>query len=92
MADLFIVEQRDLPNAASGYKPTTTSYLAETNIEDATEEITLRDLMAAQFDDRAVKVYRLVDVTAEFREKLQAKINSSEDGIIPEHLASFMVE
>ena len=92
MPDLFIVEQRDRPSVATGYKTPTTSYLAETNIADATEVTTLRDLLGSQFDDRALRVYRLVDVTAEFREKLQAEINKSLSGVIPEWLAQFMAE
>lgn len=89
--DLFIVEQRDKPHVASGYRPGS-SYLAETNITDATEATTIRDLMNAQFDDRAVKVYRLVDVTADFRAKLQNEINRSHDGLIPDWLSKFMEE
>lgn len=90
-SNLFIVEQRDKASVASGYvKPS--SYLAETNITDATEETTIRDLMGGQFDDRAVAVYRLVDVTAEFRERLQAEINKSESGVIPDRLSRFMAE
>lgn len=82
MTDLYIVEQRH----PSG------NYLAETNIVDATAEITVRDLMHAQFDDKAVRVFKLVDVTAEFRAKLQGEINKSPDGRTPDWLFNFMAE
>lgn len=82
MADLYIVEQHH----QSG------NYLAETSIVDATEEATIHDLIHDQFDGRAVRVYKLTDVTDQFRPKLQGEINHSEDGVTPEWLANFMAE
>lgn len=90
MPDLFIVEQSETPSAGNKYT-TAHSYLSETDVSDATEEVTVTDLMDGQFNE-PVKVYKLVDVTAEFREKLQAEINKSENGVIPDHLARFMAE
>lgn len=91
MTDLYIVEQRDKPSVATRYRPPA-NFLAETNITDATEEATLRDLLNGQFDDRAVKVYKLTDVTEEFRAKLQDKINRNKNNMIPDWLTTFMME
>jgi hypothetical protein len=85
MTDLFIVEQQS-------YYPDGKNYLAETNVADATKEATVNDLLNAQFDDRAVRVYILRDVTDEFRKALQERINRSEDGITPDWLIKFMTE
>lgn len=91
MTNLYIVEQSYPPGVTGGYR-LRSSFLSETNLSEASEATVIGDLMSGQFDDRAVKVYRLVDVTAEFRAKLQDEINRSRDGLIPDWLSRFMAE
>lgn len=80
--DLFVVELRH----PSG------NFIIENTLSNATEAQTVMDLMDAQFDDQAVKVYRLIDDTARFRALLQERINKSENGQIPDFLSFFMTE
>lgn len=77
--DIFVVElHHNLGN-----------YIVETDLDKSSLDQTVKGLMDGQFFQPA-KVYRLVDVTAEFQEKCQDEINRSERGIIPEHLDWFM--
>lgn len=79
--DLYVVEQKHPAG----------NYLAETNVVDTTDVATIHDLMHDQFGGRAVRVYKLTDVTTEFREKLQKEINRTSNGVIPSWLVTLMV-
>lgn len=86
MADLYIVEKK-----AQAHLHGASSYLVETNLNEATEEATFRNLMHDQHDGMAVRVYKLTDVTAEFRAKLIAEIDRNHYGVIPSWLVFLMV-
>jgi hypothetical protein len=68
------------------------NYLMGTEVSNADEDATIKALLDGEFDHDADRVYQLTDVTAEFRSKLQDRINRSEDGIIPDWLVWFMTE